>query len=195
MIVYRCATCPPWLAGAPDLQRRDLHGGVALWAIGDPLLVQPADTWQEVEKVGENTCEAGTVGDRSTECLARHMPGWHMETAHDAASGEWSVPVILNRSGERNFPCPFGPDYLPRPTHKQERLLHIGKAIRCELIRAGSAKDGEEMSIDAAISARWAAEIIVFANHISEMTLLSLGYLDEILIVDALTKAVCHGES
>lgn len=195
MIVYRCAVCPPWLAGAADLQRRDLPGGVALWAIGDPLLVQPAETWQEVEKVGEHTCEAGTVGDRSTDGLARHMPGWHMTTARDATACEWSIPVILNRSGERNFPCPFGPDYLPRPTHKQERLLHIGKAIRCELIRVGTAQDGDEMAIDAAVSARWAAEMIVFSNHISELALLSLGYLDEVLIVNALTKAVCHGDS
>jgi hypothetical protein len=170
-----------------------MAGGICLWSVGDPLLVQPADEWHDVANIDGEICHAGMIGGSGDALLlAKSLPGWKTATANDAQGHQWSVPIVLTPDGSRNFSCPFDASFLPKPTAAQDRILKIAMSARDELLRINEESGENTMAIDAEASCRWAIELLCFANHINEKTILALGYVDETLVIDTLMKAACH---
>ena len=186
MIIYRTTgPCPDFLAGAPSLCSRIVEGG-CLWGICDPILFSPPEAgWVEVP------CgRAALVGSPQDPPLARHIDGMPLNVARDRAGHGWAVPCILNQGGERSFVAAIGADWLPSLSAEQSRLYEVAKAARADLMRCADLPDD---GLDAAVAARWCAELICAANYIDAGTLLALRLLDEALILSALMEASCRG--
>lgn len=187
MIIYRSTIgCPDWLDGAHDLCHREADG-CDYWGIGNPAwFTPPADGWARVC----DGIDAAVIGEATDFPIGRKMT-CGVAYANDMHGNQWSVPKVLTQTGERAFPVPIGPDYLPAPTDEQDRILVVATAARGALI---AMQESDDDGIDAAASARWAVEILCYGNHINAGTMLALGLLDEALTLQTLVKGCCGGD-
>lgn len=183
MIIYRAQECPPWLDGAADLCIRQ-GAGCVYYGVCDPAYFSPPEKgWARVA----DGIDAAIVG-RATDYPLQRRQTVACITAESATGERWAVPRILTAAGERAFPVPIGPDWLPEPTTEQAHAIAVATAARATLI---ADHESGGAGIDSAAAARWAADLLSFSNHITPEVLLALRLLDEALVLATITGASC----
>jgi hypothetical protein len=164
---------PPWLAGAPNLHRRQSAEG-ELWMCGEALYLDGSGTWTPI---GDGYEVAGPV---ESWAVYQRTYGWvDLAEVTDMCGRTWMAPRILNESGERAFRVHYGADFLPSPTAEQYRMMEIADAAR-DALRAAAAGTQE---VPMQMACRWAAELLGTAYRLPVDAIAVLGILDDVLTI------------
>jgi hypothetical protein len=171
---------PPWLIGGQDLIQRQGRDAT-LWALGDPITLGPDGDWRPL---GDGYEVCGPV--EQTSDYERGMPWLTCVPVEDMHGRTWLAPRVLDAAGERVFRVAYGPDFLPALSPQQYRLLDIAKAARDAMAAGESGTQDVPMST----AARWAAELLCAAYHLSPESIAALEILDDLLIAAVIGAAI-----
>jgi hypothetical protein len=173
---------PPWMVGASGLSHREVLGGFAFGCGNGWMLGPPPETAVELE--GDFKCWMNDDGPEP-EYLYKASPWIRTFVISDSMDRCWSIPVILNVKGKRDFKVAYDASWKPALTVQQAHLVNWADEALNFLQEFKVTGEVE----DPAPGCAWAAKFIAEVNHITAEVIGKLHLMDDILMIGTLLGA------
>jgi hypothetical protein len=179
---------PPWMVGAPNLNHREVRGGFC-WGVGSTWMLE-APRENAVDLTGGYKCWMNDDGPEP-EYLYKSSQWIRTFVVSDSRDRTWSIPIILNSKGKRDFKVAYDFDWKPALSHTQQLLMNW--AEEATIFLQEYQKSGE--CPEPAPGCAWAAKFVSEVNYINPEVIGKLHLMDDLLMVSTLMGATSRRPS